>query len=127
MPQDPRRSVALSSILALAAASGCGSSAPPLSVRLSPSAPQTIDQTQTVGISATLTNDRGGQGVSWTLSGPGSLSGATATFNRDDNLEPAAAHPVGRFSRQPRSRLPLPPLPASLMPLPPRTRILFRL
>jgi hypothetical protein len=40
---------------------------------------QTVDQTQTVTISATLANDPSSQGVSWTLTGSGSLSGGTAT------------------------------------------------
>jgi Putative Ig domain len=40
---------------------------------------QTVDQTQTVTISATLANDPSLQGVSWTLTGSGSLSGGTAT------------------------------------------------
>jgi FG-GAP-like repeat/Putative Ig domain len=78
------RSFALSSVFFIAAAAGCGRSAPPLSVSLSPSSSQTVDQTQTVSISATLTNDRSAQGVSWTLTGSGSLSGATAasvTYN----------------------------------------------
>jgi FG-GAP-like repeat/Putative Ig domain len=78
MPQ-PSRCFVLSSVLAFAIAGGCGSSAPPISVSLSPSSSRTIDQTQTVDISATLANDRKAQGVSWTLTGPGSLSAGTAT------------------------------------------------
>ncbi|SPE44621.1 exported hypothetical protein [Candidatus Sulfotelmatobacter sp. SbA7] len=55
---------------------GCSSS-PPISVSLSPSSPQAIDQSQTVAINATVTNDTSGKGVSWSLTGPGSLSGST--------------------------------------------------
>jgi hypothetical protein len=59
---------------------GCGnSSTPPISVSLSPSAAQGIDQSQTVGISATLTNDTSNKGVLWTLTGPGSLSSSTGS------------------------------------------------
>jgi hypothetical protein len=56
---------------------GCGSSSPPISVSLSPSSPQAIDQSQTVAVTATVTNDRSSKGVSWTLTGPGSLSNST--------------------------------------------------
>lgn len=49
---------------------GCGSSSPPISLSLSPSSPQAIDQSQTVAVMASVTNDT----VSWTLTGPGSLS-----------------------------------------------------
>jgi FG-GAP-like repeat/Putative Ig domain len=56
---------------------GCSSSGPPISVSLSPSSPQAVDQGQTAGITATVTNDRSLKGVSWTLTGPGSLSNST--------------------------------------------------
>ncbi|MGC2281905.1 MAG: FG-GAP-like repeat-containing protein [Candidatus Acidiferrales bacterium] len=55
-------------------AGGCSSSSPPISVSLSPSSPQAIDQGQTAGIMATVTNDKSFNGVSWSLTGPGSLS-----------------------------------------------------
>ena len=80
MSQASSRSFALLCIFVLAAATGCGSSThPPISVSLSPSSSQSVDQTQTVSISASLTNDPSSQGVSWTLTGSGSLSGGTAT------------------------------------------------
>jgi hypothetical protein len=80
MSRASSRTFALSSVFFLAAAAGCGSSArPPISISLSPSSMQTVDQTQTVTISATLANDPSSQGVSWTLTGSGSLSGGTAT------------------------------------------------
>src|SRR5271163_343082 len=59
--------------------SACSSSSQPVSVMLSPSSPQAIDQGQTVGITATITNAMPSIGVSWSLTGPGSLSGLTAT------------------------------------------------
>jgi FG-GAP-like repeat/Putative Ig domain/FG-GAP repeat len=72
----PRRGALFVVVLALAA--GCGSSPPPpISVSLSPSSTKTIDQGQTVSVSATVANDRSSDGVSWTLNGPGSLSGST--------------------------------------------------
>jgi hypothetical protein len=65
-------------VLAMAAVmSGCGSSSPPISVSLSPSSPQAIDQSQTVAVMATVTNDTSSKGVSWTLTGLGSLSNST--------------------------------------------------
>jgi hypothetical protein len=57
-------------------AGGCSSS-PPISVNLSPSLPQAVDQTQTLVITANLTNDSSSKGVSWSLMGPGSLSSST--------------------------------------------------
>jgi len=57
-----------------AAAGGCSNSGPPIMVSVSPSAPQAIDQGQTVGITATILNDNKGLGVTWSLSGPGTLS-----------------------------------------------------
>ncbi len=68
--------------LAMAAAmGGCASSPPPpISVSLSPSSAQAIDQSQTVGITATVTKDPSYKGVSWTLAGPGSLSNSTGSF-----------------------------------------------
>src|SRR5207247_9966333 len=68
--------VALFAVAVAAVTDGCSSS-PPISVRLSPSSPQTIDQGQTVGITATLTNDMSSKGVAWSLTGPGSLSNST--------------------------------------------------
>ncbi len=57
-------------------AGGCSSS-PPISVSLSPSVPQAIDQNQNVGITATLANGGSYKGVSWSLTGPGTLSNST--------------------------------------------------
>jgi len=80
MFQGSSRSFALSCIFSLAAVAGCGSSGPPpISVSLSPSSSQTIDETQTVSVSATLTNDLSSQGVSWSLIGSGSLSSGSPT------------------------------------------------
>jgi hypothetical protein len=67
-------------VLAMAAVTGgCSSSSAPISVSLSPSSPQAIDQSQTLGITATLSNDSSSKGVLWTLTGPGSLSNATGS------------------------------------------------
>ena len=62
---------------------GCGSSSS-ISLSLSPSSPQAIDQSQTLAIMATVTNDKSSEGVGWNLTGPGSLSnqtGFSVTYN----------------------------------------------
>src|SRR5277367_5286733 len=58
---------------------GCSSSssAPPISVTLSPTSSKSIDQIQSLAITAGVTNDSSSRGVTWTLSGPGSLSNST--------------------------------------------------
>jgi large repetitive protein len=66
------------------ALSGCGggsgsNSTPVISVGLSPSAAQAIDQGQSIKFTATVTNDSSSQGVTWAESGPGALSGQTST------------------------------------------------
>ena len=71
-------------VLAMAAVmGGCSSSSAPISVSLSPSSSQAIDQSQTLGITANVSNDSSSKGVSWTLTGPGSLSiqtGSAVTY-----------------------------------------------
>ena len=63
---------------------GCGGSASaPVSVTISAAATQT-DQGQTVNVTATVANDVSNQGVTWVLSGPGSLSAqasGSVTYN----------------------------------------------
>ena len=57
---------------------GCGSNSS-ISVGLAPSAAQAIDDGQSVNITATVTGDAGNHGVTWSLSGPGTLTNQTAT------------------------------------------------
>jgi len=66
-------------VLAIAAFfSGCsGSSSPPVSVSVSSSV-QAIDQSQTVEATATVSNDTSSKGVTWSLTGPGSLTGSSS-------------------------------------------------
>ena len=56
---------------------GCSNPPAPITVSLSPSSPQTIDQGLSVAITATVTNDISAKGVTWSLNGPGSLSAST--------------------------------------------------
>lgn len=63
----------------LVLAFGCADSKRPISIALSLSAPQTIDEGQSFTVTATLTNDSQEKGVTWALNGAGTLSGQTAT------------------------------------------------
>lgn len=65
----------LALLFAIYTASGCASS-PPISVGLTPSSAQTVQQGQTVSVSAIVANDTSSKGVTWSLSGS-SCSGAT--------------------------------------------------
>jgi hypothetical protein len=56
---------------------GCSSSAPPISLSVSPSSSVGVDQSLSVMITASVTNDRNSKGVQWALSGQGSLSSST--------------------------------------------------
>ena len=58
-------------IVSTVSAGGCGST-PPISLTTSPSSAQAIDQSQTVAVTANITDDFSLKGVSWTLNGPGS-------------------------------------------------------
>lgn len=77
-------SVALLVVAMAMVTGGCSGSSAPISVSLSPSSPQAIDQSQTIEIKATVANDASDNGVSWSLVGPGSLSnptGLSVTYN----------------------------------------------
>lgn len=78
-------------LIAMAGCSGSGSSSS-ISVSLSPSSAQGIDQSQTLNVTATVINDTSGQGVSWVLTGPGSLSSSTSSsviYNSPTNVTTA--------------------------------------
>ena len=65
-------SLILCGLLTLTLASGCGSSAAPVTVQVSAASSQT-DQGETVSITATVMNAGSDTGVTWSLNGPGSL------------------------------------------------------
>ena len=50
-----------------------------IAITLSPASGESLNPGATATITATLTHDTNNQGVSWTLSGPGQLSGNTTT------------------------------------------------
>ena len=56
---------------------GCSSSPPPISVSLSTTSSNAVDEGSSLTLVAKVTNDLLGQGVTWTLKGPGSLSSST--------------------------------------------------
>jgi hypothetical protein len=61
-------------------AGGCSnSSTPPVSVSLSPSSPQVIDQGETRAVGGTVLSDASSKGISWSLTGPGSLTNPTSS------------------------------------------------
>src|ERR1700758_1699687 len=62
-------------VLPMMLIAGCATS-PPISVSLSPSSAQSIEQGQTVSISATVANDASNKGVTWSLSGTGCTGAA---------------------------------------------------
>lgn len=58
--------------------SGCSSKGA-ITITLSPTTSPVLNAGQTQAITATVANDVNNQGVTWTLSGPGSLTGQTST------------------------------------------------
>jgi hypothetical protein len=66
-------------LVAIAMALGGCSNSLPISVALSPSTPQAIDQGHTVSIKATVTNDTSSKGVMWSVPGLGSFNGASGS------------------------------------------------
>ncbi|HTS12679.1 MAG TPA: sialidase family protein [Candidatus Limnocylindrales bacterium] len=64
----------------LSACGGGGENTPPMiSVSISGGSSQTIEQGQSVAITAVVSNDSAGKGVTWVLTGPGALSKQTST------------------------------------------------
>jgi hypothetical protein len=71
-------SVALGILVWVVAFAGCSGSNS-LTVTLAPASGQSLNPGQTSTITATVANDNTNGGVTWTLSGPGTLSGNTKT------------------------------------------------
>jgi large repetitive protein len=63
----------------ISACSGGGNSTSALSVSITPSAAQSLDQGQALSFTATVTNDSSNAGVIWTVSGGGTLANSTTT------------------------------------------------
>ncbi len=77
MKNGTRLLLATLSLLLGFVAFGCGGSS--ITISLNPSGSQTINEGQTLTITATVLNDSSNQGVTWSLSGVGSLSSQTKT------------------------------------------------
>ena len=76
---EPRRLFASICAAALTLLVGCsGSSSTSGTVRLTPNALQFCDPGQSLPLSASVTGDSSGRGVTWSLSGPGSLSSSNS-------------------------------------------------
>jgi hypothetical protein len=65
------------SVLA-ATISGCGGNSPAMSVSVTAAA-STVDGNDTTTLTATVSNDKNAAGVTWTMSGPGTMSGETTS------------------------------------------------
>ena len=79
-----RYALILSGLLFLCGCGGGKSStptAPAISVSVTPSTQSTIDQGQTVAYTATVANDSGSKGVTWSMSGTGCSGTACGTFS----------------------------------------------
>ncbi|MGA7684925.1 MAG: putative Ig domain-containing protein [Terriglobales bacterium] len=57
----------------------CGASTAPIAITLSPSGSKAVDQAQTVSITASVQHDAKNGGVTWSVSGGGTLSNQSAT------------------------------------------------
>jgi len=60
----------------------------PVSVALSPSAQTSLDQGQTVALTATVSNDSSSKGVRWTVSGTGCSGAACGTLTNTTTAAP---------------------------------------
>ena len=80
MGLDPRKFAVSLGLMAVAFLVSCSSSSSraPISVTVSAPTSQT-DQSLTITITSSVTNDPSGQSVKWTLTGPGTLSSLTGT------------------------------------------------
>jgi hypothetical protein len=79
--------IVISGLLFLCACGGGSKSAPPaVSIALTPSAQTSIDQAQTLNFTASVTNDSGNKGVTWSLSGTGCSGAACGTLTNSAAL-----------------------------------------
>jgi Putative Ig domain len=74
-----KRFFAVAPLIVAIVVAGCNNSSPKIAITLSPASPQNAIGGQVISITATLTHDTKAAGVTWSLSGPGALSGQTTT------------------------------------------------
>jgi len=70
--------LALATLACVSFGTGCSSSSS-ITITLTPSTTQTVDPGAQLQITATVANDSSNKGVTWSLTGPGTLSGQTTT------------------------------------------------
>jgi hypothetical protein len=75
------RVIGISALAAILFVGGCNSSPkkPTVGVAISPAGPVTLEQGGTASLTAAVTNDTASAGVTWSLTGAGSLTGNTTT------------------------------------------------
>ena len=81
---NSRIALVAAGVLATTMFSGCGggqSTPPPISVSVSPSAVQSLDQGQTANFTAAVANDGAAKGVTWSVSGSGCAGAACGTIS----------------------------------------------
>lgn len=82
----------VSALVVALAVAGCGGGSQPVVIALSPNAAQSVVAGQSVSITATVSNDKLNKGVTWSLTGPGTLSAQTATSVTYTAPSPIAAN-----------------------------------
>ena len=86
------KTICVSLLLAvLVVVGGCSTSSKPITVMLSFASPESIDYGQTLTFTATVTNDSKNGGVTWAITGAGTLSGQTTTSATYNPPAPGAA------------------------------------
>jgi large repetitive protein len=75
------RALGISALVTILFVAGCGSTPakPTVGVAISPTGPVTLEQGGTASLTAMVTNDTASAGVTWSLTGAGSLTGNTTT------------------------------------------------
>jgi large repetitive protein len=93
------RVIGISALIAILFVAGCSSSPkkPTVSVAISPAGPVTLEQGGTASLTAAVTNDTASAGVTWSLTGAGTLTGNTTTavtYNAPASVTAASAATV---------------------------------
>ena len=93
------RALGISTLIAVLFVAACGSSPkkPTVGIALTPAGPVTLEQGGTASITAAVTNDTASDGVTWALTGAGSLTGNTTTavtYNAPASISAASAATV---------------------------------
>jgi len=94
--RTPGRALLGMAFFAALVAASCGKSTPPIiSVQISPSASQSVDQGQSLNVTVTLGNDVGGAGVTWALTGTGCSGSSCGTLSNPTKTAVIYVAPTG--------------------------------